>query len=446
MMRLPHFVRGKHYTPSVQSCTHQSAKWPPFLVPFTAAYGLVILYLWYTSWNDPTSKFFNSSIGYADPYSSLRKQQAHAYLHSDARSDRAFDNGSADLTLCVGIPTFARHGTRYFSLTLGSILEGLAPEERKRIYLMPLIAHTNPSLHPAFNEDWLHEVSDEVLLYDPSDPRYDQIEHWESNLLFREKALFDYTYLLQACRDRDTDYIVILEDDVIAMDGWFHRTMQALRSIEERTRPHGYLYLRLFHTEEFLGWNAEDWPTYLSYSILALFVTMTLCLLLRSTPIFRKHHRDHALLFICFLYLPLCILLFFAAGTRLVRHSRYPLGIRLMNSHGCCGQGLVFRNEMATELISHYNSKGIGFVDMLTEEYADHRGYDRYAIVPSVLQHVGSTSSKTDIDEETKSNKDGRRERSIAEKMWSFEFETFDAANLRREHDQSLRQSRIGTG
>lgn len=44
----------------------------------------------------------------------------------------------------------------------------------------------------------------------------------------REKALFDYTYLLKACQAVNASYVAMLEDDVLALDGWYHRTRQAL--------------------------------------------------------------------------------------------------------------------------------------------------------------------------------------------------------------------------
>lgn len=77
----------------------------------------------------------------------------------------------------------------------------------------------------------------------------------------------------------------MLEDDVLAMDGWYYRTREALDSAERQmaekdeskckhsiyqlSYPPNYLlglYLRLFYTEQFLGWNSEEWPTYLFYS------------------------------------------------------------------------------------------------------------------------------------------------------------------------------------
>jgi hypothetical protein len=92
---------------------------------------------------------------------------------------------------------------------------------------------------------------------------------------------------------------------------------------------------------------------------------------------------------------------------------------------------------MAQNLMLWSAEKTVGFVDMLTEEFGDKFGYVRWALTPSVLEHVGSRSSKLDGGEEA------RQGRSIAEKMWNFAFELNNADELRQEHDRATRQSSI---
>ena len=125
---------------------------------------------------------------------------------------------------------------------------------------------------------------------------------------------------------------------------------------------------------------------------------------------------------------PLCLTLYFAAGKPTVQPL--PAGVNVMNSFGCCSQGLVFSRGMAQRLKGWYAKRGIGFADALTEEFGDRFGHVRWAITPSVLQHVGSRSSKVEGGEE--------RGMSIAAKMWSFAFEINDADNLRWEHDRAI--------
>lgn len=67
---------------------------------------------------------------------------------------------------------------------------------------------------------------------------------------------------------------------------------------------------------------------------------------------------------------------------------------------------------------------------MLTEEYANEKGELRWALTPSVLQHVGQKSTKGDDFGEA-----AKYGRSVAEKLWNFAFELNDAGILRREHE-----------
>ncbi|KAF2226422.1 hypothetical protein BDZ85DRAFT_172279, partial [Elsinoe ampelina] len=386
---------------------------------------------------DPTSWFFNEDIGYKAVYSSFRQQQAVSFIEDITKYDDRFKPKHGETTICLGVPTFARRGARYFRSTIGSLLHNLDPVERRRIYLMPFVTHTNPLNHPAFKEPWLEKVSDRVLTYNQTEEGFEHIEELEEKLAFREKALLDYIHLLQACQNTGTDYTVILEDDVIAMDGWFHRTVHALEWLQ--TTSPNFLYLRLFFTEEFLGWNSENWKTYLLASLLTVLLVCVTQLYARKRSTLAQRHLDtRFILSITLLYTPLCILLFFASGTGLVRKWRYPSVVNPMPAYGCCGQGFVFSRHMAEKLIPYYRDKKLGFVDVLTEEYGDaHPENVRYALMPSVLQHVGATTSKEGVDD--KPDPMEKHVRTISEKMWNFEFERYNPVVLKGEHEVALR-------
>jgi hypothetical protein len=68
--------------------------------------------------------------------------------------------------------------------------------------------------------------------------------------LFREKALFDYTYLMEPCYDSGAPYMTLFEDDIIALDGWFHRTMNALSVAGKQTARLGAKDCTLFYYSE----------------------------------------------------------------------------------------------------------------------------------------------------------------------------------------------------
>ncbi|RMZ69566.1 integral membrane [Pyrenophora seminiperda CCB06] len=387
---------------------------------------------------DPTSVFFNPGKGYAPRYSAIRRKQAEAFV--EGYNPATVVKSSTDekkRKLCIGIPSFNRPGAQYLPDAVGSLLEGLTPEERQEIYFIVFIPHSKPEAHPAYHEEWLAGLTDQVLTYGYGFDRMQYIRDLERTNNFEEKGLFDYTYLLNACKEQYTPYIAMFEDDTVAIDGWYHRTMAAVHDAEQqaalqRAKPH-FLYLRLFYTEEFLGWNSEDWRTYLANSIYVATIPAVLLILVRFAQPTTK--LSLALLtrrtFIAtYATLAALILIFFGLGR--VTVLPMPVGVHEMPQFGCCSQAFVFPNVKAGELVEYFKERHVGYADVLTEDFANERGELRYAVTPSVVQHVGRSTGNGPW------NQWGMR----ADKIWSFAFEKFDWRALRREHDDVARLRR----
>ena len=174
-------------------------------------------------------------------YSTIRQQEAEAFIARSTNisthlTGKPIDSVPNDnKTLCVGIASVARKGARYFRTTVGSLLEGLNAKEREEIYLLLFIAHTDPTDHPAYSENWLRNLPNEVLFYNASQQEMKHIARLEHEDLVREKGLFDYKHLLKACYAKGLPYIAMLEDDVVAMDGWYHRTIASLKQAETQS-------------------------------------------------------------------------------------------------------------------------------------------------------------------------------------------------------------------
>jgi hypothetical protein len=184
----------------------------------------------------------------------------------------------------------------------------------------------------------------------------------------------------------------------------------------------------LFYTEEFLGWNSEDWLSYLIWSVLFVSVPAAILALTRSQSLMlKKLLSNRAILGFCGICLPMLIALFFAAGKATV--LPLPTGVNEMSNYGCCSQGLVFPREKVMALVQWFEMRKIGFVDVLMEEYADKHGELRWALTPSVIQHIGRKSSKLDD-----SGSASKYQMSVAEKIWNFAYEWNSAADLSREH------------
>lgn len=103
-----------------------------------------------------------------------------------------------------------------------------------------LLAHTDPHAHPASSEAWPKNLANEVLYYNdlglPNKTRNHIKEMEDEKGLYREKALFDYTMLLRACQRTGAGHVAILEDDVLALDGWYHRARRAIALAEQKMK------------------------------------------------------------------------------------------------------------------------------------------------------------------------------------------------------------------
>lgn len=189
--------------------------------------------------------------------------------------------------------------------------------------------------------------------------------------------------------------------------------------------------MRLFYTEEYLGWNIEDAPIHTLWCILVILTIATVLMSVQSRfANLRDPFSNLTIAAVCCIWTPLLILLYFSAG----KTTTQPLtsGVNAMNNYGCCAQGLVWPRNKAEELMHWYDTRHpYGFGDMLIEDYANRRGEMRYALTPSVIQHIGSHSSHGDDWGPA-----AKHNRSVAQKLWNFAFEMNDAEELRVEHER----------
>lgn len=118
-----------------------------------------------------------------------------------------------------------------------------------------------------------------------------------------------------------------------------------------------------------------------------------------------------------------------------------PEGVHQMRKFGCCSQAFVFPRSRIPDLMQLYESRHVGYVDMITEEFANANDEIRWAVTPSVVQHVGRRSSKgaaADGDAVAAFKPKSKGELSEVEKLWNFGFELNDVGALRAEHERAL--------
>ncbi|OOO12877.1 Glycosyl transferase, family 54 [Aspergillus oryzae] len=409
------------------------------LITFAVLYFSLFFICRANSARDPGSYFFQPHEGYRPTYSLTRIQESLRYLsrYNQTTTTPADPYNQPPPTtkehvdLCVGIVTVKRPLTQNIDTTIASLIDSLSQHQRSQISIHLLFALTTPTDHPDYNHPWVHNTVNRVLTYETQNISYttSYLRTLEGNKKFTpEKSLIDYALSLRSCYDTtDAPYFLMLEDDVVAQRNWFPTTTQTLHSIEEWVRRGiinpDWLYLRLFYTEKFLGWNAENWKQYLSWSLAATVAVAGLCLCLRRTVRPAQEILSNAFLgLVCFGAVPAVILLYFASGRVTVQRPMRP-GVHLMNRDGCCSQALVFPREKTPAILEYMkkmeDATKLKPVDSTLERLANEHGFDRLAISPPQMQHVGAASYK----EDEKKWRKGEYPVRGAHGVWSMEFE-----------------------
>lgn len=109
------------------------------------------------------------------------------------------------------------------------------------------------------------------------------------------------------------------------------------------------------------------------------------------------------------------------------------LGVFEMPRLGCCSQGLVFNRRLVPETVEWLREKESGKVHSLIEQYAEENQLPRWAMTPSLLQHVGrETFMEDDFWLTLDYNMTVRRQ------VWNFGFEDNTVPELGRLKQQAM--------
>ncbi|RAL10646.1 uncharacterized protein BO97DRAFT_406889 [Aspergillus homomorphus CBS 101889] len=395
-------------------------------------------------WRDPHSAFFNDRHVYEWRYSLYREHQGRRLITThNTLSDNSptYTKAGSDPLVCASFLT-VRRDEDYLEASVGSLLEGLDPLERRALFLNIIFVDTDPTLHPGWGQKWVHRLADHVGSYrNISIEQFRHLQELEKARNFYEKGVFDYIHALEACMTTNARYFAMFEDDIILADGWMAQTLKGLSDIaRERQTQQGnnnnnnnknpWLYLRLFFTETALSWTSSDFAyrnmgwVFVGASSLLLAALLTIR---RSYPITHTYLDNPTIGVLSCISLPALIALIYMVG----KYSLMPLsGVVEMNAHGCCTQGLIFPRDQVDALIAHLTEVKAGQTDSIIEEYADATRLTRYALAPQQLQHVGLKSSRDNLEINTRST-------------WAFWFEENKPEVLRREHEALLRDGDV---
>ncbi|CAG8262776.1 unnamed protein product [Penicillium salamii] len=361
---------------------------------------------------DLISFFFDPSRAYERRYLLVRIAEAEDFLWDAGDVNKPARSKTWTFTICVGISTVVRRKQQYVGLIVVSLLDGLSEEERRSVFLNLLISNIEPSTHPSFSEKWVEMLLDRLLTYGKDDPDFAQLKTWEDGGWYWNKTIYDYTYLLKNCYDIGAEYVAMLEDDTLVVKGWLPFALQALDDIKQRTANTNWIYMRLFYVDDLLGWNSEEWPKYLAWSfIIWALLTAIMVAFKRGFSHKLKTIPNSAIGITSCIFIPAAVALHFMAG----RQTMWPIspGVYEMNKYGCCSQGLVFPRSIIPEFLEWTDLTTDWLVDMMVEKIADYEGWTRWAVIPSLLQHVGATSSK------------GYGFDDSAKTLWNFRYEDY---------------------
>ena len=397
---------------------------------------VVLFFCYFNSYDDPSSIFYNASKAHQPRFSLLRAAEAEHYLRNTTQ--KPAPGGARNKFLCLGIPS-ANRTNPFLPYTLATLTDSLTTKERQSIHIVVLLADASPRSNFAYRKSWLEDIADEILVYNQvptvSTDLYRTIPYDLTGLGRSsdpiENTRLDHSALAAACRRQESKYFALVEDDIVASRDWFPRLKKGLAHVEKQTERNerDWMYLRMFYSEMYMGWNSEEWFTYSRNIVLVYAVVIFVIWASRMRcripytkakpaagppPSSRSAQSSRSLVVLVLgVWLPSLIALFFFAGrisvNRLNPMTKVSHGVREMPRYGCCAQGLVFpqRHVRALQGIlreAPFDSNG----DQVVEGHAASQGLSKWALDPSVFQHVGAQDP---------SHGDGKTE------VWNFSFE-----------------------
>jgi hypothetical protein len=452
---------------------------------------LVFAYCDQALWRNPHGAYFHSEHIYDLDYSHVRQQEARNFLkrhsgpalNSTELSSASPQHAGNDPALCAAFVTVRREhpdAALYFSDSIGTMLEGLAPHERSALNVSVLFANVaDPAQHPDFNAPWLSSLIDHASGYEGlPEAEMAELRRLEEEKDFQRKGVLDYLYVLEKCyNDTQAPFIAVFEDDIVFAADWLSRTLFGLQHLTTSPPINGeppWLYLRLFYTETFLEWDAniDWWYGHLTETFaLASFTTLAGLVVIRQLLLWYSYRRNRiggennattraiwiwksptlglrldipTILVLSFILAPAFTALVFMAGKySLPMYSlqgaghtignmipggpswQKHAGVMPMDIQGCCTQALVFDRARVPDLIAHLRERGRGQTDLMIEEYCAAKPLRRFALGEQAVQHIGIMSSRGGSTVNGQST-------------WAFYFEQSRAEAIRRRHKKVL--------
>ncbi|KAF4453060.1 integral membrane protein [Fusarium austroafricanum] len=365
----------------------------------TACVVFLVCLVWYGQTNfyrDPGSVFFDQERAYETSYSDYRKNEARELIEwfSKGYETSPKDVRKKDKSLCVAFSSVKRQ-TQYLPVTALHRQDFLSADEREDIHVSVLIAETNVTNHPNWNEPWLREAVDDAFTYEVNSTTMASLREFEKKQKYSEKGVFDYTYAMERCYDSGALYVGMFEDDILLARGWLIKTIRGLGKIPVPDK--NWLFMRLFNQERSTGFSSREIGDNNEFLIiLGVGVGLSAVVLLARRR-WRTTHRYldlEALFVIVFLLVPGLVIFIYQSG----KASIFPPSAGVFNEpFGCCSQAMIFPRTQIPLVVDSLRAKKHGQIDLMLDEIAATKNLDRYALYPVQAQHIGAfkkTSNK----------------------------------------------------
>lgn len=144
-------------------------------------------------WRDPHSAFFDDRHVYDLKYSLYREREAQHFISQHNSLSKTPEpvpvRADPNPVVCASFVTIRRNSDDYFDPSIGSLLEGLGPRERRALYLNVLFADTDPTKHPSWGQKWVDRLTDAAGTYNVSNEQFQRLQEYENERNFYGKGV-----------------------------------------------------------------------------------------------------------------------------------------------------------------------------------------------------------------------------------------------------------------
>ena len=322
------------------------------------------------------------------------QQKQHIKQLIEANSNRLQNNltpfplPQSKKSFTIGIISIGRKYP-YLVSTIVSILKSLDEEERKSCHLFVLNANSNPSnntaaklvenIVPVFN---LHEIPQNLL----SDLNF------KANNTFH-KEVFDYVVLLRMSYYLQTEYSVLLEDDVKASPHFLKKIIA--RAIPELRNEKGkWLNMRMFVIDYWENWGVDSFGILMSISVGFSLVLTNFHLLITEQRVWTCCLRRKHDFFIFFMWAMYTMWIFWSIGKQNIFESS-PNGLQQWNGiGGSTAVALLYPWDILRELTEYLVlNHAANPKDWIIDDFARKRKLIQFHLVPHLFQPMGAFTS-----------------------------------------------------